>query len=121
MNRSDFTQQCWQQLPEAIRQTRTLDQTTQDWWHDAREDGGWRLSWTGLVDLTDVLNQESWDFEFVKQDIQPWALLKLKKHLAVPYYIVQNRKHTKITVLDSKQAMMIGLYGQVEAWISSLA
>ena len=121
MNRSDFTQQCWQQLPEAVRQARSLNQTTQDWWHDDRSDGGWRLSWAGLVDLVDVLKFESWDFEFVNQDIQPWALLKLKKHMTVPYYIVQNRKHTKISVLDSKQAMMIGLYGEVEVWIKSLS
>ena len=120
MQRLDYTREMWQQLPSAIQDTISLDATQIEWWHDSRPDGGWRLSWAGLVDLTDVLHIESWDFDFVKREIQPWMLLKLKKHLAVPYYITDNRKHTRLTVLDSKQAVMINLYGEVEKWIASL-
>jgi hypothetical protein len=120
MERDEFTLQMWRQLPAAIHETMSLETVQLQWWHDSRADGGWRLSWTGLVDLTDVLHIESWDFDFATREIQPWMLLKLKKNVSVPYYITDNRKHTRITVLDSKQAVMINLYGQVEKWIKSL-
>jgi hypothetical protein len=121
MERDQYTQQAWEKLPPAIQETISLETAQLQWWHDARADGGWRLSWTGLVDFTDVLHTESWDFDFATKEIQPWMLLKLKKYLTVPYYITDNRKHTQLTVLDSKQAVMINLYGQVEKWIKSLA
>ena len=120
MQRLEYTREMWQRLPAAIRDTVSLDATQIEWWHDTRADGGWRLSWTGLVDLTDVLHIESWDFDFASREIQPWMLLKLKKHVLVPYYITDNRKHTRLTVLDSKLAVMINLYGEVEKWIKSL-
>lgn len=120
MTRSEFTQQMWEQLPDPIRDAMSLEKATEQWWHDVRDDGGWRLSWSGLVDLTDVLKTPSWDFDFTARDIPSWAYLHLKKHVGVPYYLVQNRKHTRITLLDSKLAMMVGLYGDVEKWIKSL-
>jgi hypothetical protein len=46
---------------------------------------------------------------------------EIEKNVSVPYYITDNRKHKRLTVLDSKQAVMINLYGQVEKWIKSLA
>ena len=121
MQRFDYTRHMWEKLPTAIRETVSLDSILNEWWHDPRPDGGWRLTWSGLVDLTDVLHIESWNFDFESREIQPWMFLKLKKHITVPYYVVQNRKHTRITVLDSQQAVMINLYGQVEKWIKSLA
>ena len=121
MERDEFTLLWWKQLPTAIQENISLESIQIQWWHDARPNGGWRLSWAGLVDFTDVLHVESWDFDFVSREIQPWMLLKLKKHLTVPYYITDNRKHTRLTVLDSKQAVMINLYGEVEKWIKSLS
>lgn len=120
MTRSEYTRYMWEQLPVPIRETISLEQTAEQWWHDARDDGGWRLAWNGLVDLTDVLKVESWDFDFTSREIPSWAYLTLKKHVDTPYYLVQNRKHTRITLLDSKLAMMVGLYGDVEKWIASL-
>ncbi len=120
MQRLDYTRQMWEQLPVPIRETISLNDVQNTWWHDARPDGGWRLSWSGFVDITDVLGVESWNFDFKPQGIQPWMLLKLKKHLSVPYYIVDNRKHTQLTLLDSKLAVMVNLYGELEKWIKSL-
>lgn len=110
----------WQRMPGAIRESRTLEQLNAEWWHDARPNGGWRLSWSGYVDLVNVLEVEFWDFDFTNRDIAAWMYLRLKQHIVTPYYIVQNRKHTKLTVFDSKQAMMINLYGEVGRWIASL-
>jgi hypothetical protein len=121
MERDQYTQQAWEKLPDAIMQSQTLTQTQELWWHDNRHNGGWRLSWAGLVDLTDLLKIECWHFDFSSREIQPWMLLKLKKHISTPYYIVDNRKHVQLVVLDSRLAVMINLYGEVEKWIKSLA
>ena len=120
MERSEYTRLMWQQLPVAIQEAQSLENTEHQWWHDTRDDGGWRLSWSGYVDISDVLHQESWDFDFTTRDIAAWQYLRLKKHINTPYYIVQNRKHTKLSVFDSKLAMMINLYGDVNRWIASL-
>lgn len=120
MQRLEYTCAMWQQLPAATQEKTSLESAQIEWWHDSRPDGGWRLSQTGLTDLTNVLHVESWNFDFATQEVQPWVLLTLKKHLEVPYYITRNRKHIQLTVLDSRLAVMINLYGEVEKWIASL-
>jgi len=120
MSRAKFTQAMWQQLPLAVQESITLEKALIEWWHDARPDSNWRLSWAGFVDLVDTLDLETWEFDFEKSDISPYMLLKLARNMTTPYYIVDNRKHTKIWVLDSKVAVMINLYGKVENWIKSL-
>ena len=121
MERSEYTQRMWQQLPVAVREAQSLKNTDYQWWHDPRSNSGWRLTWAGYVDLADVLHQESWDFDFEKKPLPAYYFLKLNYNLKSPYYIVDNRKHTKLVVFDSKAAMMINLYGTVEKWIVSLS
>lgn len=120
MSRSKFTEAMWHQTPVAYQEAVSLDAVQAEWWHDSRPNGGWRLSWSGLADLTDLLKLDAWYFDFSSKEIQPWMLLKLKKHITVPYYIVDNRKHTQLVVFDSKLAVMINLYGEVEKWVASL-
>lgn len=107
-------------MPEIVREKVTLETALNEWWHDTRPDSNWRLSWSGFVDLADTLDIESWEFEFKKKDISPYMLLKLSRNMTTPYYIVDNRKQTKLYVLDSKVAVMISLYGNVESWIENL-
>ena len=121
MERSEYTRLMWQQLPVAIQEAQSLEETGHQWWHDTREDGGWRLTWAGYVDLADVLHQESWDFDFEKQALPAYFFLKLNYNLKSPYYIVNNRKNSKLVVFDSRAAVMINLYGQVEKWIANLS
>ena len=120
MERSEYTRLMWQQLPPAIREAQSLENTKDQWWHDTRHDGGWRLTFAGYVDLSDLLHQASWDFDFEKQSLPAYYFLKLNYNLKSPYYIVSNRKHTRLVVFDSRAAVMINLYGQVDRWISNL-
>lgn len=120
MSRSKFTHAMWQHLPHAAKEKITLEQAQEDWWHDPRPESSWRLSWSGFVDLVDLLDLETWEFEFEKKTVAPHILLKLSRNMTTPYYIVDNRKHTKMVVLDSKTAVIINLYGSAERWINTM-
>jgi hypothetical protein len=111
----------WEQMPTTLKEKTTLAQAQKDWWHDPRSESSWRLSWSGLVDLVDLLNLETWEFEFEKKTVAPHILLKLSRNMTTPYYIVDNRKDARMIVLDSKTAVVINLYGNPERWISTLA
>lgn len=119
MSRLNFTTQFLEHMP-AVQQL-SIDQAMTVWWHDPRHSGGLRLSWTGFADLVDHLDLEHWTFNFEKQGIPPWIYLKLDHYLTAPYYIVDNKKITCLTVFSSRDSMMINLYGNVEKWIASLA
>jgi hypothetical protein len=101
-------------LPEELHN----EINTSEWWWIPTEDN-WRLTWLGYASLND-LNVESWDFDFNSREIAPWIYLKLGRNLQVPYYIVDNKKHNKLVLFDSKSAMMINLYGNLLKWIKSI-
>lgn len=121
MDRSDFTQRMWLMLPDAIQHSRTLTQIEQEWWYDARPNGGWRLTTQGFVDFTHQLQLQSWRFDFAELGINSRSLLKLKHYLVCPYAITDTRTATKLTVFDSRIAVTINLYGQVDTWLKSLS
>lgn len=120
MDRSEYTRLMWQLLPDAIKEAQPFDSIQHQWWHDARPNGGWRLTWSGYVDLSDQLQLETWDFDFPSNDIAAWMYLKLKNYMDTPYYIITNRKHTRVTVFDSKIAVAINLYGDIKKFIKGL-
>lgn len=118
MSRLEITRALLEHMPPDGRLT--LEEAVAWWWHDARSQGGHRLSWYGFADFINHLDLEHWTFEFKKQGIAPWIYLRLDHALTAPYYIVDNKKVTSLTVFSSKDAMMINLYGCVEKWIASL-
>jgi hypothetical protein len=91
-----------------------------EWWWVPVEDN-WRLTWLGYASFVD-LGVESWSFDFSSSKLQlpPWVYLKLSRNLKVPYYIVDNKKHNMLVVFDSKSAMLIKLFGDLNKWIVSL-
>ena len=119
MQRLKFTEQFLEHLPTT--DSISVDQAITTWWVDPRPTGGLRLSWTGFTVLVDDLDIEYWVFNFEKQGIPPWIYLKLEHHLTAPYYLVDNKKATSLTVFSSRDSMMISLYGNVEKWIQSLS
>lgn len=118
MSRLELARTLLEHMPAEGRHT--LDQAMQWWWHDIRSSGGLRLSWQGFADFSDHLDLEYWSFEFEKQGIPAWIYLKLDHVLTAPYYVVDNKKVTGLTVFSSRDAMMINLYGNLEKWIASL-
>jgi hypothetical protein len=114
MDRNEFVDQLIKQL--------TPDQQVniQDWWWIHADRNNWRLTWQGYNDFKDILKLESWDFDFESRDLKPWIYLKLARHLKIPFYIVDNKKHNKLVLFDSKSAMMVRLYGDLIKWIRTL-
>jgi len=87
-----------------------------EWWWLPTEDS-WRLTWLGYASFVDI-DVECWEFDFSNtHKIQPWVYLKLSRNLHVPYYIVDNKKHNKLVVFDSREAVAISLFGSLERWL----
>jgi len=114
MSRNEYIVQLLSNKPAEIRS----DIDTKEWWWVPVEDH-WRLTWLGYASFVD-LDVESWDFDFNTHRIQPWVYLKLSRNLHVPYYIVDNKKHNKLVVFDSREAVAINLFGSLERWLRRL-
>lgn len=114
MSRNEYLQQLLSKVPVELRH----DIDTREWWWVPLEDN-WRLTWLGYASLTD-LSAESWEFDFDRRSIEPWIYLKLSRNLQVPYYIVDNKKHNRLVVFDSREAVAINLFGSLERWLRRL-
>jgi len=114
MNRNEYIEQMLSTLPDDVRDN--ID--TSEWWWLPIEDS-WRLTWLGYASFVD-LGVESWDFDFDKLVLEPWIYLKLNRNLKIPYYIVDNKKHNRLVVFDSRSAVMINLHGNLTRWIRLL-
>jgi len=119
MSRNEFVQQALEQLQSAPADSKQeIENTVDEWWWIDIEDN-WRLTWFGYASLTD-LKIESWEFNFDIKDIRPWMYLTLSRKLKAPFYIVDNKKHAKLVVFDSRSAVMINLYGNLIRWLETL-
>jgi hypothetical protein len=114
MSRNEYIEQLLSTIPAEIRTN--ID--TSEWWWLPVEDI-WRLTWLGYASFVD-LGVESWDFDFDKLILEPWIYLKLSRNLHVPYYIVDNKKHNKLVVFDSREAVAINLFGSLRKWLQRL-
>ena len=119
MSRNEFVQNLLEQSQSLSADERLDIENAVDewWWIDVADN--WRLTWYGYACLTG-LQLESWEFDFDIKDIRPWMYLTLSRKLKAPFYIVDNKKHAKLVVFDSKTAVMINLYGNLIKWINSI-
>jgi hypothetical protein len=119
MSRNEFVQQVLERLQSAPAEIKSdIERSVDQWWWINIEDN-WRLTWYGYACLTD-LNEKSWEFDFDIKDIRPWMYLTLSRKLKAPFYIVDNKKHAKLVVFDSRSAVMINLYGNLIRWLETL-
>jgi hypothetical protein len=119
MSRNEFVQQALERLQSAPAEMKQdVENAVDEWWWIDIEDN-WRLTWFGYACLTD-LKIESWEFDFDIKDIRPWMYLTLSRKLKTPFYIVDNKKHAKLVVFDSRSAVMINLYGDLIRWLETL-
>jgi len=114
MSRNEYTKQLLSTVLDDVRAN--ID--TSEWWWLPVEDS-WRLTWLGYASFVD-LGAESWDFDFDKLILEPWIYLKLSRNLHVPYYIVDNKKHNKLVVFGSREAVAINLFGSLRKWLQRL-
>jgi hypothetical protein len=114
MNRNEYIEQLLSTIPADVREK--ID--TSEWWWMPLQDQ-WRLTWLGYASFVD-LGVESWEFDFGITDLKPWVYLTLSRNLKFPYYIVDNKKHNRLVLFDSKSAVIINLYGDLIRWIRTL-
>jgi hypothetical protein len=114
MSRNEYLQQLLSKVPAELRQ----DIDTKEWWWVPIDDN-WRLTWLGYASFVD-LGVESWEFDFPSIKLPPWVYLKLSRNLKVPYYIVDNKKHNRLVLFDSREAVAISLFGSLDRWLQRL-
>lgn len=99
-----------------------LDQIIFKWWFTGRQEG-LRLTDEGVTAFH-LAEIAFYDYEF-KQDGQSYHsfILELNKKIKCPYYLGVNKKDkTKsfyIRLYDSKIAMMLGLYGNLQEYLTA--
>ena len=116
LNKLVLTQELITLYPDAP----ALDEAMVTWWQNIREDGGLRLTDVGYLVFSDCLELNSYTFELPEKLLTPRNLIALDRHMASPYYIVNNRKHNNMVMFGSKEAMMAVLHGDMQRFITSL-
>jgi hypothetical protein len=114
------------QLPESLQQEKntTTDKLLFRWWMTGRQDG------LRLTDIGDLAFRTA-DIEYYQYELklQPETqyhayILELNKKIKCPYYMGVNKDGKKafpyIRFYDSKIAMMISLYGNVNEYLDSI-
>jgi hypothetical protein len=116
LNKLSLTAELIHHYPDAP----ALDEALQSWWQNIREDGGLRLTDIGYHVFSNYLELSSYTFELPERLLIPRNLIALDRHMTSPYYIVNNRKHNKLVMFGSKEAMMAALHGDMQKFITSL-
>ena len=116
LNKLALTQELITRYPDAPG----LDEAMRSWWQNIREDGGLRLTDVGYLVFSDCLELNSYTFELPEKLLTPRNLIALDRHMASPYYIVNNRKHNNMVMFGSREALMATLHGDMQRFIASL-
>lgn len=95
----------------------TLDQATRLWYKNIRSNSGMRLTHAGLQAFL-ALDLEHWSVAIDVKKINKKMLLDLDRRLQYPYYI--DGKKRQLVLFSSREALMANLYGDLQAWLTSL-
>lgn len=118
-NKFKLTEQLVALLPEDKKITADTAKST--WWYNLRPEGGLRLTATGYKALAEQIKLEFYAYKI--EDVHVFnqkTLIALDKKLKHPYYIVTVKNFpTFIIFFDSKEAMMINLYGDLTKFLDN--
>jgi hypothetical protein len=117
LNKLVLTQELITRYPDAP----LLDEAMVTWWQNIRDDGGLRLTYEGFYVFENLLELESYSFELPEKLLTPRNLIALDRHMASPYYIVNNRKLNTLVMFGSREALMATLHGDMQRFIKSLS
>jgi hypothetical protein len=103
----------------------TFDEAMQKWWMTMRQDTGLRL--TDMGDLSfrfaDIAFYD-YDFDIRLDDGWHNFILDMNKKIKCPYYVGLNKtkdvKQPYIRLYDSKIAVMVSLYGNINDYLKSV-
>jgi hypothetical protein len=113
------------QLP-AIAHDRvsTVDSILTKWWASGRQDGLRLTEWGDMNFRIAEIEFYQADFKLREGTSHHAYLLELNKKIKCPYYLGVNKesksKQTYIRFYDSKIAMMVELYGSLNAYLDSI-
>jgi hypothetical protein len=117
LNKLVLTQELIHHYPDAP----AINDAMRTWWKNIRNDGGLRLTYEGYCVFSNCLELNSYTFDLPVQLLTPKNLIVLDRHMASPYYIVNNRKHNHLVMFGSREAIMATLYGDMQRFIKSLS
>ena len=117
LNKLALTQELITRYPDAP----PLDEAMRTWWQNIQDDGGLRLTYEGFYVFENLLELSSYTFDLPEKLLTPKNLLALDRRMTCPYYMVNNRKHNKLVMFGSKEAMMATLHGDMQRFITSLS
>lgn len=115
-----------EQLPVGFHLGLTQDEAMRQWWQTGARSSGLRL--TELGDLSfRVAEIEFYQYDFKVKLAEGWHgyILDMSKKLKCPYFLgttkTPGKKHDPyIRLYDSKIAMMISLYGDIDSYLKSV-
>ena len=114
-----LTQKLISQLPEERRIS--VETAKVSWWHNVRPTGGLRLTSTGWNALAKDLDLEFYEYKITDPvAFNQHMILALDRKLQMPYYIVATKGIPKAVVFfDSKEAVLVNLYGDLEKFLDN--
>lgn len=105
--------------------TWTFDEAMDKWWMNIRREGGLRLSEMGDLSFRYAkIEFFIYDFSIGRDSSWQLFILDMNNKIKCPYYIGVNKLEKKaqpyIRLYDSKIAMMINLYGNLNDYLKSV-
>lgn len=117
LSKAQYTLQIYHQLGEHAPETVEVAMTT--WWQDHRGQSGFRLSDIGYVAFV-TAGIQSYEFELRDQQIRPVTFVTLNRKMQSPYYLVIQRRGSRIIMFGSHEATMFALYGNIDRFVRAL-
>ena len=111
------------QLPDIARIT--VKDALLKWWMNIRKEGGLRLSAVGDLAFRQAeIEYYEYPFNLIVDGSIHSVMLELNKKIKCPYYMGVNKGGKKsfpyIRFYDSKIAMLVSLYGNVNEYLDSI-
>jgi hypothetical protein len=116
-SKRQLTEEILKTIPEESRPS--IEMASKKWWVNLRDAGGLRLTDLGYKFLTDIGTFEKYQIPIPAIDLNQSLLLALDKKLQFPYYIKKKTKDSYIAFFSSKEATLVGLYGDIAQFLSN--
>jgi len=117
-NKKKLTEVLVQQLDPELGIT--VETALNLWWHNLRSGGGMRLTRAGYETFTQLLKLEHYDYNLKPFDLDSKLIIQMDRRLQHPYYIVTKKMMpVQVIFFNSKEAMMVNLYGNLKKFIES--
>jgi hypothetical protein len=110
--------------PIALDRNNTTDSILTKWWISGRQEGLRLTEWGDMNFRLAEIEFYQADFKMRENTSHHAYLLELNKKIRCPYYLGVNKdsksKNTYIRFYDSKIAMMVELYGNINDYLDSI-